>query len=161
MQLRKEMSDGCADAVQQAQHIAAAMQSDLVTRLQQQDNSSQQALSKQQAAQDALKQQLQDQAATLSKQQAAQHEALTKQEQQQRAALAQTTVQLQKEVRGATVGVDDAWLRGILPACAEHGLHASGVQMHKVMLMQGQSENTVPFRDTTGAAGEGTQGMGG
>lgn len=113
MQLRKEMSDGCADAVQQAQRIAAAMQSDLVTRLQQQDNSSQQALSKQQAAQDALKQQLQDQAATISKRQAAQHEALTKQEQQQRAALAQTTVQLQKEVRGATVGVDDAWLRGI------------------------------------------------
>jgi hypothetical protein len=120
------MSDGCADAVQQAQRIAAAMQSDLVTRLQQQDSSTQQALSKQQAAQDALKQQLQDQAASISKQQAAQHEALTQQEQQQRTALAQTTVQLQKEVRGATVGVDDAWLLGFRPAYAEHDLLVSG-----------------------------------
>lgn len=104
LQLRKELSDGCADAVQQAQRIAAAMQSDLVTRLQAQDSSTQQALSKQQAAQDALKQQLQDQAAALtqqlSQQQQAGQEALSQHQKQQSAALAQTAADLQKEVDG-------------------------------------------------------------
>jgi hypothetical protein len=101
VQLRKEVSDGCADAVQQAQRLAAGMQADLVSRLQQQEASAQQALAKQQNAADTLKQQFQDQnAATdkLSKQQQEQQAALAAQEEQQAAALAKVTADLRKEV---------------------------------------------------------------
>lgn len=119
VQLRKEITDGCADAVQQAQRLAAAMQSDLVSRLQQQEASTQQALAKRQNAADTLMQQLQDQTAAtdkLSKQQMEQQAALTaqqkqqteqqaaltaqqkQQQEQQAAALAKTTADLRKEV---------------------------------------------------------------
>lgn len=101
-QLRKEVASGCADAVQQAQHLAAAMQSDLVGRLQQQEASTQQALTKQQAAADALKQQLQDQAAALTAQQQERLETLAAQQKQQSevqaAALSQAGSDLRREV---------------------------------------------------------------
>lgn len=111
MQLRKELADGCADAVQQGQRLAAAMQSDLVNRLQQQDSSTQEALSKHQADQAALKQQLQDQADALTKQQRDQQEAMAQQQRQQAAVLqhqdeqqasklAAATTQLQKDLDG-------------------------------------------------------------
>lgn len=91
--------------MQQAQRLAAAMQSDLVSRLQQQETSTQQALAKQQNTTDALKQQLQDQTAALSKQQQEQQAALTAQQRQQAdaqaaqaAALEKTGADLRKEV---------------------------------------------------------------
>lgn len=102
LQVRKELADGCADAVQQAQRLAAATQSDLVNRLQQQDSSTQEALSKQQAEQAALKQQLQDQANALTKQQRDQQEALAQQQRQQVAALQQQEEQQAGKLAAAT-----------------------------------------------------------
>jgi hypothetical protein len=93
--------------VQQAQRLAAAMQSDLVSHLQQQEASTQQSLAKQQNAADTLKQQLQDQTAAtdkLSKQQQEQQAALAaqqkQQQEQQAAALAKAATDLRKEVDG-------------------------------------------------------------
>jgi chromosome segregation ATPase len=104
------MADGCADAVQQAQHLAAAMQSDLVGRLQQQEAATQQALSHQQAASDALKQQLQDQATTLTAAQQARLDALEGQQKQQAeaqaAALSQAGTDLRKEVDAKLSGLE-------------------------------------------------------
>lgn len=98
-QLRKEVADGCADAVQQAQHLAAAMQSNLVGRLQQQEASTQQALTKQQAAADALKQQLQDQAAALTAQQQERLDTLAAQHKQQSQAQTATLSQAGSDLR--------------------------------------------------------------
>jgi len=107
LQLRKEVSAGCTDAVQQAQRLAAAMQSDLVGRLQQQEAATQQALKQQQTAQEALEQQhttltqqLKEQAAAATKQQEVLAQQQKQQAEQQAAAMAKATAGLRDEVDG-------------------------------------------------------------
>lgn len=97
-QVRKELAAGCADAVQQAQRLAAAMQSDLVTRLQQQETDTQKAISQQHAAQAALQKQLQEEASAQAKQH---QEALTQQQKQQEALAQQQKQQAEQQAAAA------------------------------------------------------------